>query len=112
MSMYYRLDAEHKAVPVEDVKQTDWSEKARRIGFSVTPFGRVSTVFLVLNHAHDDGPPVLFETMMFGGSLDEEQIRYRTWDEAVAGHRRAVAAAWFAPLMWLWRKVGDLWRKL
>lgn len=47
----------------------------------------VSTVFLGLDsNYHDDGPPILFETMVFGGRLDEAQHRYATWDEAVAGH--------------------------
>lgn len=47
---------------------------------------RVSTVFLIA--------PVLdqfFETMVFGGTLDREQVRYATWDEAVAGHAEMIA---------------------
>lgn len=52
----------------------------------------VSTVFLFgINHRYDDGPPLLFETIIFGGEHDEYQERYPTWDEAVAGHARAVA---------------------
>jgi hypothetical protein len=31
---------------------------------------RVSTVFLGLDHSWNVGPPVLFETMIFGGELD------------------------------------------
>jgi hypothetical protein len=46
----------------------------------------VSTVFLGLNHAWDDGPPLLFETMVFRGGLSDEVRRYSTWDEAVRGH--------------------------
>lgn len=53
---------------------------------------RVSTVFLGLDHSFgDDGPPVLFETMVFGGPLDEEQARYHTWEEAEAGHAAMMA---------------------
>ena len=52
---------------------------------------RVSTVFLGLDHNFGwDGPPVLFETMVFGGEHDREQERYCTWDEAEAGHKRYV----------------------
>lgn len=54
----------------------------------------VSTVFLGLDHNFwGEGPPILFETMVFaddGCSDDLGQERYATWDEAVAGHERAV----------------------
>lgn len=49
----------------------------------------VSTVFLVLNHQmHPTGPPILFETMVFGGDFDGAQERYSTWAEAEDGHER------------------------
>lgn len=47
---------------------------------------RISTVFLGIDHQFGDGPPLLFETMVFGGELDEEQDRYATREEAVTGH--------------------------
>lgn len=47
----------------------------------------ISTVFLGMDHAYD-GPPMLFETMVFGGPLDEEMDRYSTRDEALRGHAR------------------------
>ena len=52
---------------------------------------RVSTVFLGLDHQHFDGPPLLFETMVFVGEHGDEMERYSTWDEAVAGHDAMVA---------------------
>ena len=51
----------------------------------------ISTVFLGLDHRWGDGPPVLFETMVFGGSLDEAMERYSTYDEAETGHDLMVA---------------------
>ena len=58
----------------------------------------VSTIFLGLDHNFlGKGKPVLFETMVFahkkkratfGKGLD--QVRYCTWAEAEAGHRRMV----------------------
>lgn len=46
----------------------------------------VSTVFLGLDHRYGDGPPLLFESMIFGGPLSGEQRRYSTKAEALAGH--------------------------
>jgi len=52
---------------------------------------RVSTVFLHLDHSWGDGPPVLFETMVFGDDTeDERQERYFTWDQAMKGHQAIV----------------------
>ena len=56
----------------------------------VTDDIEVSTVFLGLNHQFGDGPPLLFETLVFGGKLDGEMCRYSTWDQAVSGHLRVV----------------------
>jgi hypothetical protein len=51
-------------------------------------------MFLCIDHRHgDDGPPLLFETMVFGADGGEGFCqRYATWREAEAGHRRACAA--------------------
>jgi hypothetical protein len=39
---------------------------------------KISTVFLGLDHSYFAGPPILFETMVFGGEYDEHQQRYTT----------------------------------
>lgn len=57
---------------------------------NVTEEARVSTVFLGLDHSFSDGPPLVFETMVFGGSFNDEMDRYSTWEEAEAGHARMV----------------------
>jgi hypothetical protein len=47
----------------------------------------VSTVFLGINHNfRGEGPPIVFETMVFGGAFDRQQRRYATWEEAEWGH--------------------------
>lgn len=52
----------------------------------------VSTVFLGLNHAfRDTDPPLIYETMIFGGEHDYEQWRYSTRAEAIEGHEEAKA---------------------
>ena len=55
---------------------------------------RVSTVFLGIDHSFGDGgPPLLFETMIFGGDHDEYCERHSTWEEAEAGHAKACRIA-------------------
>lgn len=53
----------------------------------------VSTVFLGLDHSFGDGPPVLWETMVFNGEHDQDQWRYTSQEEAIAGHSHAVQVA-------------------
>jgi hypothetical protein len=62
-----------------------------------TQVGRVfvSTVFLGLDHnLSGDGPPVLWETMVFGADEDPDwrrfQRRYSSQEAAIEGHRQAV----------------------
>jgi len=50
----------------------------------------VSTVFLGIDHSYvKGGPPILWETMIFGGKHDQYQDRYATYDEAMIGHEKA-----------------------
>ncbi len=52
---------------------------------------RVTTIFLGLNHAFEEGVrPLLYETMIFGGSRDGKQWKCGTYDEAEKQHKFAV----------------------
>lgn len=54
---------------------------------------RVSTVFLGIDHNFwGHGPPLIFETMVFGGPSDQYQQRYSTEAAALAGHDQVVSA--------------------
>jgi hypothetical protein len=47
----------------------------------------VSTIFTGIDmRIAGNGPPLVFETMVFGHVHDREQCRYSTWEEAQAGH--------------------------
>lgn len=73
-----------------------WMEAAaeRRVARTeVNDAVTVSTVFLGLDHRFGLGPPLLFETMIFGGPHAEYTDRYETWAEAEAGHKKAVEIA-------------------
>lgn len=50
----------------------------------------ISTVFLGLNHSFGTDPPVLYETMVFGGVHHDLQTRYYTREEAEQGHEDIV----------------------
>lgn len=83
---WYRLDADRKPVPLPEGqifnrRDGEWIVAKTEIGAV-----KVSTVFLGLDHAYGDEPPVLFETLVFGGAHDQEQVRYSTWAAAEAGH--------------------------
>lgn len=75
-----------------------WFEKIenRKVENTVVSEGvEVSTVFLGIDHNFmpHSSPPILWETMIFGGEHAEWQERYSSYDDAVAGHWRAVRIA-------------------
>ena len=93
MSKYYILDG-HMPVAVDHVfAWARWKDEDQsRVALTAIGDVRVSTVFLGLDLSYGDGPPILFETMVFGlPDEDEPQERYATWEEAEAGHERMVA---------------------
>lgn len=90
MSNWYVLEGK-KAVPASVGRAAAWMEEnfdspKRVVGYEETENGSVSTVFLCLDHSFVEGTQMLFETLIFGGTLDGEGERYSTWDEAAAGH--------------------------
>ena len=99
MSKHYILDEHNNPVPCDNLAR--WTKemenhkmenhKMWRVGELNKDKVRVSTVFLGLDHNFNDaGPPVLFETMIFGGKHNEYQERCSTWEEAEALHKKAV----------------------
>jgi len=87
----------HEPKPVKDLLEwARWFEISNNRKVARTQISDdviVSTVFLGLDHQYGDGPPLLFETMIFGGPLDEQMNRYSTWDEAEKGHQEMVEKA-------------------
>jgi len=52
---------------------------------------KVSTVFVGWDRSFGDGPPLLYETMVFGSDDNREEMEcYSTRKEAEAGHRQMV----------------------
>jgi hypothetical protein len=89
---WYRLNADGSTEPTQDLPRQNIDE--RRIARTEVPQPpvEVSTVFLSLDHRHGtEGPPILFETMIFGGPYDQDCTRYATKAEAQQGHDETVA---------------------
>ena len=98
--MWYILDKDKNPVPAKDMIQANRllvDTDSRRVAldeiivedYAITI--TVSTVFLVLDHNHSPkGKPVLFESMIFNGELNQSLDRYRTWKEAEYGHKKMV----------------------
>lgn len=93
MTDKYILDAEGNPVAEPDLMAwARWLETAdRHVAKDAIGEVSISTVFLGLDHSFGSGAPVLFESMVFGGPLDQEQERYCTRDEALAGHAALLA---------------------
>ena len=85
----------HEPKEVSDLLEWGrWFETAERhVGNDKIGNVRVSTVFLGLEHNFGaSGPPIVFETMVFGGKLDGVQERYCTWEQAEKGHAEMLTA--------------------
>lgn len=88
---HYVLEGKKPVLERDYERWGEWYLKAdRHVGLDkITEDIEVSTVFLARNNGFR-GRIVLFETMVFGGDLDGERIRYETWDEAEEGHKAMV----------------------
>jgi hypothetical protein len=98
MNQKYILDG-HKVRRCNDLmKWAEWFEKAdRSVAQTAVGNKNVSTVFIGLDHQFGEGPPLLFETMIFGpanedGTDGDYQTRCSTWEEAEEMHRVAIAS--------------------
>ena len=97
-TMMYRLDGK-KPVPCGGLAEyARWRatepDTVTRVAKTEAEGILVSTVFLGIDHNWTGhGPPIVFETMVFGlPALEGYQERYATWDAAEAGHQEAVKA--------------------
>lgn len=86
---YYRLDG--TPCPESEFGEV-FNDPARVL--AKTEIGRyeVSTVFLVIDHGFGSGPPVLWETIVFGNDESEmSPTRYTSREAALKGHAAFVA---------------------
>jgi len=94
---FYVLDDDHHVVECDVITWGIFFDRIenRLVAYTeITSETQVSTIFLGVNHRlYGKGPPILFETMIFGGPLNEHQWRYSSWDDAQEGHKAAVRKA-------------------
>jgi hypothetical protein len=94
MAGLYILDPKGEPIPCPDVlKWGHWFQNAKRhVGWTKIKRGiYVSTVFLGIDYAWDEGQPVLWETMVFGlkgGDLQDRCGGSR--EQAEAMHNKMV----------------------
>ena len=93
MTDYYILeDGEIRPASLEEWGAFFKDIENRRIAYNSFSGGsvEVSTVFLGLNHNFGSGPPLLFETMVFGLDDEDHQMRYASVEQAKVGHAEIV----------------------
>lgn len=92
---YFILDARGEPVDCDLLTWARWMETAERhVADDHVGTFRVSTVFLGFDHRIlGEGPPLLWETMIFGPrhhQLDSRQRRYSSRAAALEGHAQAL----------------------
>jgi hypothetical protein len=97
MSRYFILDGQ-RPIETDCMSWARWFEKnqeTRIVAKSSKEDGtNVSTVFVGIDMGYDDnGPPIVFETMIFGGEHDQWQDRCSTWEGAEEMHKVACQLA-------------------
>lgn len=96
MSKYYVLDGTGNPVVETDIhKWARWFDGAKQeriVEKTLIKDIMVSTVFLALDHNYGGkGPPILWETLVFGGPMEGEQDRCAgVREQAEAMHRKMV----------------------
>ncbi len=90
---YYKLEG-RKVVPsdmMEWAMSIENRDGKRQVANTSMPDGvNVSTVLLGLDHNFGVGPPLIFETMIFGGEHDSDTWRCSTYSQAEKQHQEAL----------------------
>ncbi len=78
----------------EPIEMEEWVRliEAGDVQVATTPTedGIVSTVWVGIDMGFGGGPPLIFESMVFGNTMNQEQVRYETEEDARAGHEKLV----------------------
>jgi hypothetical protein len=89
MGLYY----DREGLPITRERWSDLHSRPEywRVGLDSVGRTQVSTVWLGIDHGHGgDGPPIIFETMVFVDHEGGDMERYSTEAAALEGHARMV----------------------
>ena len=92
MGRYYTLRDGKVAEEADHAKWAEWYqdsyEEVRGVASTKVKYGTVVTTFLAMNMTlSQTDPPLLFETRVKGGWLDDQWDRYSTLEEAKVAHQ-------------------------
>ena len=91
---HYTLNAAGEPIPEPNLLVwAKWfGHSERKVAFDTIDDVQISTVFLGSDHNFGFGPPILWETMVFGGKLDQEQDRCSgSREQAEAMHDKMIS---------------------
>ena len=88
----YILQGKEPILEPDLMKWGEWFENVKNRTVKKTEIDdiQISTIFLGIDHSFSGHIPILFETMVFGGTLDQEMDRYSTWEKAEQGHEKMI----------------------
>ncbi len=87
--MHYILTNDREVVAVSAKEWGRWFDTTdRHVADLRDEDIRISTTFIGLDHSSGDGPPLVFETLVFGGPLDGEEEHCSTWQQAIEMHHQ------------------------
>lgn len=87
MNWYILQNGKARPATIQEANQQLADINTRRIDHTtITNDCLVSTIFLVLDHNMGQGPPILFETLVFGGQYDGTMFRSSALGQAKKIH--------------------------
>jgi hypothetical protein len=96
MSEFYILDENKKVIPATREEWSNFRENLENKIVKQENVGEhcVSTVFIGLDHDFLEDYPHIFEIRIFKGNVPTLYCdRHLTWEQAIAGHEKAVKIA-------------------
>jgi hypothetical protein len=105
----YTLNEKREPILATNIAEAWLDQEKFRVGLTKLPFVTISTVFLGIDHGFGrTDKPVLWETMIFGGLLNDSQWRYTSEADAIKGHRKAIKMVLlspFEPIINWWKNI-------
>lgn len=93
MSRHYFLNPDHTYRPCDLMTWVrQFESEDRKVADNTINCCRIFTVWVGRDHNYFGGAPLVFKTMVFkSDGLDIYCMRYTTWDQALEGHKEAMA---------------------